>query len=325
MKNIVIALLLIAASVAGGLWWGHRLIDAPYRGFSDESVFVEIPAGAGVSAIADRLAKAGVVSHPLLFRAAVRLVGADRRLQAGEYRFADVATPRAIVQRLARGDVYTRAVTFPEGLTMWEMAEVFAASGLGSAEEFLSEARDPSRIAAIDPEATSLEGYLFPDTYHLARAVGATGAVDVMVAGFLRAFDADLRAAATSRGLSVRDVVTLASLIEKETAHPPERAVVSAVYQNRLRIRMGLQCDPTVIYALLLAGEWNGNLTRENLRVDSPYNTYRYPGLPPGPIAAPGRASLEAAVRPAGVKFLYFVSRNDGTHVFASTLAEHNR
>ena len=146
-----------------------------------------------------------------------------------------------------------------------------------------------------------------------------------MVAGFLRAYDADLRAAATARGLSAREVVTIASLVEKETAAAHERAIVSAVYQNRLRIGMGLQCDPTVIYALRLADRWNGNLTRENMRIDSPYNTYRYAGLPPGPIASPGRASIEAAIRPSSDKYLYFVSRNDGTHVFATTLAEHNR
>ena len=146
-----------------------------------------------------------------------------------------------------------------------------------------------------------------------------------MVAGFLRAFDTDLRATAAARFMSPREVVTIASLVEKETGTPEERAVISAVYQNRLRLRMGLQCDPTVIYALQLAGRWNGNLTREHLRIDSPYNTYRHARLPPGPIAAPGRASLEAAVKPAAVPYLYFVSRNDGTHVFASTLAEHNR
>jgi len=202
---------------------------------------------------------------------------------------------------------------------------VFAAAGLGTVEEFLIEARDPARIQGIDPDARSLEGYLFPDTYQLPRSAGAKRIVDAMVANFLRAFDADLRAAAAARGLSVQEVVTIASLVEKETAHPPERSIVSAVYQNRLRINMGLQCDPTVIYALRLANRWTGNLTRENLRIDSPYNTYRYAGLPPGPIASPGRASLEAAVRPSADSYLYFVSRNDGTHVFSNTLAEHNR
>lgn len=325
MKKFLLFVFVLVVAGAAAAWWGRQMLDAPYRGFDTDEVFVEIPQGTGVAAIGDRLAGSGVVQHAMLFRVAARLSGSERKLQAGEYRFADAATPAAIVDRLARGDVYTRAVTFREGLTMWEMADVFATSGLGTRDEFLAEARDVSRISAIDPDASSLEGYLFPDTYQLPRATGATGTVDAMVAGFLRAFDTDLRATAAARGLSPREVVTIASLVEKETAAPAERAIVSAVYQNRLRIRMGLQCDPTVIYALQLAGRWNGNLTRENLRFDSPYNTYRYAGLPPGPIAAPGRASLEAAVKPATVPYLYFVSRNDGTHVFATTLTEHNR
>jgi len=325
MKKIFLGLLVIAVLGVGAAWWAGQQVGAAYRGFPGEEVFVEIPQGSGVAAIGERLAAAGVVSHPLVFRVAARMSGVERSLQAGEYRFAEPATPAEVIARLAKGDVYTRAVTFREGLTIWDMADLFAAAGLGTAEEFLREARDPSRIQAIDPDARSLEGYLFPDTYQLPRSAGAKGTVDAMIAGFLRAYDADLRAAATARGLSAREVVTIASLVEKETAAAHERAIVSAVYQNRLKIGMGLQCDPTVIYALRLADRWNGNLTRENLRIDSPYNTYRYAGLPPGPIASPGRASLEAAIRPSSDKYLYFVSRNDGTHVFATTLAEHNR
>jgi UPF0755 protein len=325
MKKILVGVVVLLVVAAAGAGWGWQKLHAPYRGFTGTEVFVEIPQGNGVSAIGDRLAAAGVVSNALVFRVAARLSGDERKLQAGEYRFADAATPADVVARLAKGDVYTRAITFREGLTIWDMADVFAQSGLGPKEDFLREARDVSRIRSIDPEASSLEGYLFPDTYQMPRSAGAKGLVDVMVDGFLRAFDADLRAAAVARGLSAREVVTIASLVEKETAAPDERAIVSAVYQNRLRINMGLQCDPTVIYALLLEGRWNGNLTRANLRMDSPYNTYRYAGLPPGPIAAPGRASLEAAVKPATVPYLYFVSRNDGTHAFATSLSEHNR
>lgn len=325
MKKILIVLLVVAISGAGAAWWVGQQVGSAYRGFTGEEVFVDIPQGSSVTAMADRLAAAGVVSHPLVFRIAARMSGAERSLQAGEYRFAEPATPSEVVGRLARGDVYTRAVTFREGLTIWDMAEVFAAAGLGTAEDFLKEARDPARIQSLDPDARSLEGYLFPDTYQLPRSAGATGIVDAMVAGFLRAFDADLRAAAAARGMSVREVVTIASLVEKETATASERPIVSAVYQNRLRIGMGLQCDPTVIYALRLADRWNGNLTRENLQIDSPYNTYRYAGLPPGPIASPGKASIEAAIRPSSDPYLYFVSRNDGTHVFATTLEEHNR
>jgi UPF0755 protein len=325
MKKFLLLVLLLVVVGAGALWWGYSVVNAPYRGFTGEEVFVEIPQGAGVSGIASRLAAAGVVSNALAFRIAARLSGDERKLQAGEYRFAEAATPGEIVGRLARGDVYTRIVTFREGLTIWEMADVFAASGIGTAAEFLNEARNASRIKDLDPRASSLEGYLFPDTYKMPRTTGAKGTVDAMVAGFRRVFGEDLRAAAAARGLSVRETVTIASIVEKETGQAQERPLVSAVYQNRLRINMPLQCDPTVIYALQLARRWNGNLTRDHLMMNSPYNTYRNPGLPPGPIASPGRGSLEAAVSPATVPYLYFVSKNDGSHVFASTLAEHNR
>jgi UPF0755 protein len=205
------------------------------------------------------------------------------------------------------------------------MGAIFERSGLGVASDFQAAAAEGGLAAPFDPEARTLEGYLFPSTYSLSRRGGARAAVRAMLAQFERVFDETLREEAAARQLSARDAVTLASLIEKETAQDAERAIVSGVYHNRLRLGMPLQCDPTVIYALMQAGTWNGNVTRADLRIDSPYNTYRYPGLPPGPIASPGRASLEAAVRPADVPYLYFVSRNDGSHVFASTLAEHNR
>jgi UPF0755 protein len=320
---VVLALGLVAAG--GAWWWVQARLDEPYRGFTQSEVFVEVAPGAGIAAIGDQLVASGVVADGWTFRLAARLEGADRRLQAGEYRFAEPASPRAIVARLEAGDIYRRPVTFPEGLTAAQLSEVFEANGLGAAAEFLEAAANTALVAEWDPEAASLEGYLFPDTYHLPRRASAESVVRAMVAGFAQAFDDSLAAAARARGLSVREVVTLASLIEKETAAADERAIVSAVYHNRLRIGMPLQCDPTVIYALMLAGRWDGNIRRADLQIDSPYNTYRYPGLPPGPIAAPGRAALVAAVEPADVTYLYFVSRNDGTHVFANTLAEHNR
>ncbi len=325
MKKLLLLVLVLTIAGAAAAWWGYDTLNAPYRGFTGDEVFVEIPKGAGVAGIASRLGDAGIVANALIFRIAARLSGEERNLQAGEYRFADAASPGDVVARLARGDVYARPVTFREGLTIWEMADVFAASGIGTADEFLREVRDAARITDLDPQASSLEGYLFPDTYQLPRAAGAKGTVDAMVGGFLRAFDDELRAAAAARGMSAHEVVTIASIVEKETGQSQERNVISAVYQNRLRIGMPLQCDPTVIYALQLARRWKGNLTREHLQMSSPYNTYRNPGLPPGPIASPGRASLEAAVRPDTVPYLYFVSKNDGTHAFASTLAEHNR
>lgn len=325
MKRFLLVVVLLVAGAGAATYWMQRRLVTPFRAFVPPEIFVDIQPGSSVGAMGDQLTGAGVVPDPITFRLAARLSGVERRLQAGEYRFADAATPYEIVARLARGDVATRAVTFPEGLALAEMARIFERSGFGQADAFLAAAADGRLIADLDPEARTLEGYLFPSTYALARRDGADTLVAAMLAEFHRAFSDDLRQEAAAAGLSPREVVTLASLVEKETAAPEERPLVAAVYRNRLRLKMPLQCDPTVIYALMQAGRWHGNLTRQDLQMDSPYNTYRYAGLPPGPIAAPGRASLEAAVRPADVPYLFFVSRNDGTHVFSSTLAEHTR
>ena len=319
-------LVLVLVFLAGAVGvWGYVRMTSPYRGFSGSEVFVEVPPGASVSTIANRLTAAGVVSDALTFRLVARLSGDERRLQAGEYRFAEPATPAAVIDRLVRGDVFARPLTVPEGLSLFEVAALVERAGLGTAEEFRRAAADGARIAAFDPEARSLEGFLFPDTYALPRSAGADGLVRAMLDRFGAAFDADLRARAAAQHLSPRELITLASLVEKETARDDERTIVAAVYRNRLRIGMLLQCDPTVIYAKMLAGTWRGNLTRADLQMESPYNTYRYPGLPPGPIASPGRASIAATLAPADVPYLYFVSRNDGSHVFSTTLAEHNR
>lgn len=323
-RMLLLFVLLLLAGGAVALWCRQRLVT-PYRGFVDEEVFVDFPSGTSVSAIADRLAAAGVIPDRWTFRIGARLTGADRRLQAGEYRFAGATSPREVLARLAAGDVYKHPLTFPEGLTIAEMGEIFGRSGIGAAKDFVRAASDVSLIEAYDAEARSLEGYLFPATYSLPRHAGADAAVRAMVAGFDRAFDSELRAATAAEKLTIREMLTLASIVEKETAQASERPLVSAVIHNRLRQGMPLQCDPTVIYALMRAGRWDGNLRRADLEMNSPYNTYRVRGLPPGPIASPGRASMDAAVHPADVPYLYFVSRNDGTHVFASTLAEHNR
>lgn len=325
LKRLAI-LVIILAIIGGGAWlWLRAQLTTPYRGFSEAEIFVELPQGMSVAGIADKLAEAGVVHDALTFRLAARLNELDRHLQAGEYRFADAAKPSDVAARLARGDVYKHPVTFPEGLTIHEMAAIFDRSGLGTAADFEAAAANTALITDVDPDAASLEGYLFPDTYTLPRHTDAAGVVKAMVAGFWKAFDATLKSDASAQNMSARDVVTLASIIEKETASPAERPLVSAVYRNRLKIGMALQCDPTVIYGLMLLRQWDGNIRKKDLDLDSPYNTYRHVGLPPGPIASPGRASLQAALHPAPVDYLYFVSRNDGTHVFAATLAEHNK
>ncbi len=319
------AILLIALAGAGLAAWVSSGITRPYKGYSEPERFVEVPQGAAPGSIGRRLADAGVIRDTFGFRFELARSGSGRRLQAGEYRFDRPMTVREVVAKIARGDVYMVPITFREGLTVRQMSELFEEKGLGRAQEFVAAAAKEELVAGLDPAARDLEGYLFPDTYSLPRHATATQLVARMVAGFERVLTPDLRSRAAARGLSVRELVTLASIVEKETGKSEERPLVAAVYSNRLKIGMGLQCDPTVIFALEKAGQYSGNLTREHLRFDSPYNTYRYAGLPPGPIASPGRASLEAAADPAEAPYLYFVSRNDGSHAFASNLPEHNQ
>jgi UPF0755 protein len=326
VKRVLLSLIVVVVlALAAGSFLIIGRSGEPYKGYEGAEQFVEVPPGASPNAIGRRLADAGVVRDLATFRYVLARSGQARRLQAGEYRFDRALSAHEVIDMLARGAVHLRTVTFREGLTIREMANVYAEAGLGSAKEFISAASNAPLIADLDPDAENLEGYLFPNTYSMARRATAAQLIEQMVAGFRAALTRDLIAQATSRNLSIRELVTLASIVEKETGKPEERPLVAAVYSNRLRIGMGLQCDPTVIYALERAGQYDGNLTRDDLRFDSPYNTYRYAGLPPGPIAAPGRASLAASAAPADVPYIYFVSRNDGSHAFANTLEEHNR
>ncbi|HEX6216539.1 MAG TPA: endolytic transglycosylase MltG, partial [Vicinamibacterales bacterium] len=297
----------------------------PYRGYSEPEVFVDIPPGSSTASIGNRLVDAGVVRDARTFQVGLWISGRSRSLRAGEYRFDAPLHALDVIDKIARGDVYRRRLTFREGLTIPEMAQVFEERGFGNAADFRKAAENAALILDLDPGATDLEGYLFPETYALPRGTTAAAVVAQMVDAFKNALTAEIRSNATTAGLSVRQLVTLASLVEKETGTASERPLVAAVYANRLKIGMAMQADPTVIYALQKAGTYTGNLRRDDLQFDSPYNTYRYPGLPPGPIAAPGKASLEAAAKPADVDYLYFVSKNDGSHVFASSLEEHNR
>src|SRR5262245_33631524 len=281
--------------------------------------------GARTRKIGDTLIAKGIVRDEFTYRLALWASGTARHLQAGEYRFDHPMAPRDVLGKIARGEVDRVAITFPEGLTIAEMSSIFEAHGFGTAASFMTAARDPALARSFDASARDLEGYTFPDTYSVPRKTDAATLVRLMVERFEKVLTPELRQAATERGLTVRQLVTLASIVEKETALPGERPEVAAVYRNRLKIGMPLQCDPTVIYALERVGRFDGNLRKNDLMFDSPYNTYRYPGLPPGPIAAPGKASIEAAAQPADANFLYFVSRNDGSHVFARTLDEHNR
>ena len=326
MRRLVGGLgILVIIGILAGAGWLYYTVGRPYKGYEGSEQFVEIAPGSSPGVMGRVLAQAGVVPSAASFRTAVWLRGSGRRLQAGEYRFDAPISPADVVNKLARGDVYLQAITFREGLNIRQMSAIFEERGFGLAREFVKAASNAEPIASLDPRAQDLEGYLFPDTYTLPRRATAEQLVSRMVTRFEQSLTPEIRDQAAARGLSIRQLVTLASLVEKETGKGEERPLVAAVYSNRLKIGMGLQCDPTVIYALEKAGRYTGNLTRESLKFDSPYNTYRYAGLPPGPIAAPGKAALAAAASPADVPYLYFVSKNDGSHAFATTLDEHNR
>ena len=319
----LVLVLAIAAAVAAYVL--NQRANLPFRGYSGPEQSIEIPTGVGSNEIARRLIAAGVVRDDVTFRVALWLSGTARHLQAGEYRFDRPLSALEVIGKIARGEVDLVSLTFPEGLTIAEMAKIFESAGFGPASSFVDAAKDVSLVRSLDPDAPDLEGYLFPDTYLLPRRAGASRVVRVMVDRFQNVLAPELRQAALARGLSIRQLATLASIVEKETARGDERPFIAAVYSNRLRIGMALQCDPTVIYALQKTGKYDGNLRRDDLLLDSPYNTYRYPGLPPGPIASPGKGSLEAAAGPADAGYLYFVSRNDGSHEFARTLDDHNK
>jgi UPF0755 protein len=325
-------LLLIAALAGGGVlgfgWWALR----PYRGYAGTEKLVDVAPGTGAGRILEQLRREGVLASPLVARAYLVYVLKNRPLQAGEYRFAGPMTFPEVLRKLIRGDVVSRAVTVVEGFTLEDIAAQLAQAGAGSREAFLERMRSPAMIADLDPAASDLEGYLFPETYRFRVGTSEAEIVATMVKVFRSKFERHVRPLLAGVGgvaaggtPSVREVVTLASIVEKEARASAERPVIAGVYRNRLQRHMGLDADPTVIFALRRAGRWDGTIHHDDLRVDSPYNTYRYAGLPPGPICSPGLASLEAAARPAEVPYLYFVSRNDGTHVFASTLEEQNR
>jgi len=294
---------------------------APSGGGAGDVLFV-VPPGASLGAVARALEAAGLVHSHLAVEALGRLRGVASELRAGEYALSPTLSPAEILQRIVEGRVRTLEVVIPEGFTAEEIAQRLAQGGLGDAEAFLAAVRDPEFAASLGVEGTSLEGYLFPETYHLARGLGARDVVRTLVAEFLRMWP-EIEPDARARRLSMRETVTLASIVEKETGAPDERPLIASVFHNRLARRMRLESDPTTIYGI---PGFDGNLRRTDLEDGkNPYNTYRIPALPPGPIANPGRAALRAVVKPADSDYLYFVSRNDGTHAFSRSYDDHAR
>jgi UPF0755 protein len=318
VKKILLFAVLALASAAA---WVSYSIGQPQGSPYTGERFVEIPKGTGTRQIASLLADKGVISSPWLFLAA-RALRPSARLQAGEYSFSKPATIREIFDRLARGDVRLYELRIPEGSNLFDIAEAVEALGMGSKAAFRAAASDPAPIRDLDPGASSLEGYLFPSTYRLSRKSTPAQICRMMTDQF-RAVWKKLDAT----GSKPRAIVTLASLVEKETGVGEERPIVAAVYKNRLERGIKLECDPTTIYAALLQNRYRGKIYRSDLDSEHPYNTYRHTGLPPGPIANPGEASLRAALLPANTGYLFFVARPDGSggHNFSQTLREHSR
>lgn len=278
--------------------------------------------GKPLSAAADALHQEGVIRSPFKFRLFARLYGYDRRLKAGEYSFKPTMTPLEILAAMEQGLVKLHRLTVPEGLTVAQIADLVAKAGLKGNQEFTQRAKDPEVSRRHGIPAPTLEGYLFPETYFFLKSATADEIIATMLERFRQHFPPQWEQRAAELGMSTHEIVTLASIIEKETADASERPLISSVFHNRLKRGMRLETDPTVIYGI---PNFGGNLTRKHLETPHAYNTYLNQGLPPGPIANPGKAALEAALYPASTDYLFFVSKNDGTHHFSHSLSDHNR
>ncbi len=285
-------------------------------------VRIDVAAGEPFRTTAARLEEAGLVPSARALVLWARFAAIDRRIRHGAYQFTEPTTPIEAVERMRSGEAMVIHVLLPEGATARDLALALEHDGLGPAPAFLALARDAAFARSLGVAADGLEGYLFPDTYFLSPLDSARKVLGTFVARFHRVFTPDFEAEARRGGFTVHQIVTLASVIEKETAREEEQPLVSAVFRNRLRQGMPLQADPTVIYGI---ENFDGDLTRRDLETPTPYNTYTAPGLPAGPISKPGRSALLAALRPADVPYLYFVARDDGSHEFNTSLAEHNR
>ncbi len=310
--SLLIVLLLAAAGIIGYRYFGA------YQGFR-EPVFVDIGHGMSSRDIAEELARQGVVRADWIFLA-VRALRPRAKLQAGEYRFAGRQTPWQVFDKIRRGEIFYQDLTVPEGSNIFDIASLVDSLGGVKGDDFLRAAADPADIRDLDGSAPSLEGYLFPSTYRVTHHTSAQQLCHMMTAEFRKRWR-------ILAGSNVHRTTTLASLVEKETGAPGERALVASVFENRLERNMPLQCDPSTMYAALLENRYRGTIYKSDLASRNPYNTYTHAGLPPGPIANPGVASLTAALHPAATDYLYFVAQPSapGRHHFSATLAEHEK
>lgn len=320
--RILICLVVLLVLMAGGAYF---VLSFTLPVHHDEAIFV-VQRGTPMAMIAGQLSRAGVIRNPFLFTIYSRLIDVDRKIKVGEYVFQDGLTPLDVISKLERGDVKLYKLTIVEGWTAQEIAKYLSAQSFAGQffeDRFLSYVFDPYFAKSLlNFDAPSLEGYLFPDTYLIPRPADPAEVVIQLVNEFQKKFTPELKLKAKEIGMKENEIITLASIVEKETGQSAERATISSVFHNRLKIGMPLQSDPTVIYGLK---DFDGNLRRNDLSNTHKYNTYVHKGLPPGPIANPGLESIKAAEWPAETKYLYFVSKNNGTHQFSETLAEHSK
>lgn len=282
---------------------------------------IEVPEGATFGAVADLLAKEQLITSQFYFRILGKWTQSEKKIKPGEYSLHTAMLPTEILDYLVKGKILQHQVVIPEGSTSLQIARILEEEKLVSVEVFEKVVQDPALMNQFGIEGENFEGFLFPDTYQFPKRTPAAEIIKRMVTQFQVVYGEPFRKRADELGMSQREVVTLASMIEEETSSPSERAIISAVFHNRLKKKMRLQSDPTVMFAL---ADFHGRLTKKNLATPSPYNTYRFRGLPPGPIANPGRDAIYAALYPANVDYLFFVSKNDRTHYFSKSLVDHN-
>jgi UPF0755 protein len=326
MRRLGLLALLAIAAVGAGAGWLNSQISRPYRGHRPARVFVDIPHGTSRWGIAGILRRNDVIRNRMAF-ALLSGWHFRRPLQAGEYLFDHQVDSREVFWKISHGQIFVYIVTVPEGWTIYDIGRQLDQRGICGKHDFLAAARDASLVSDIAPHAKTLEGFLFPSTYQFTRRTTCNQVVAAMVHHFRTVWGSMQvsRFPQLPGNMTPEDAVTMASLVERETPNADERPLVAGVFYNRLQRRYPLQCDPTVQYALLLKGREIGDVKPADLHVDSPYNTYEHPGLPPGPIANPGEASLRAALAPEATEYLYFVANNSGGHFFSKTLEEHNR
>jgi len=316
--GLLLVLLVLVAAI-----YLFRGLEYPPQPALPEETTVFFPFGTSTAEIFRKLAMERVLSPAWLAETYYRIARSATPLQAGEYRFSRPTAISEVIARMNRGDVVRHTVVVPEGLTAEETCELFWSRGISRPQAFRNAVGNPQIIASISRGAPDLEGFLFPDTYVVTRSTSARQIVELMVGNFRRHFTPELRDRAQALGWTLRQVVTLASIVQKETSLDREVPIIAGVYWNRLRRGMRLQADPTVAYALRLDGRWTGAVYRSDYGYESAFNTYLHDGLPPGPICNPGMVALKAAASPARTDFLYFVADHSGGHTFSRTFQEH--